>query len=144
MRRWHGWHKIGVGTGLEKYWKSNNVVIIFNNVKKWCYDLKCSTMFYFLIFCYICTIFVDWMMMMMNFFCRMIDIQKAFSLFSVQDHCQRFVPLLPLHRTRIEWKLFIKYVRFCIRPFSWHEQMSEIWIPQQTCMRWYSLTFTYY
>ena len=138
----------GIKLEWEQGWKNIEKLIMWSLYlimwKKWCYDLKCSAMLYFSIFCYISTIFVDWMIMMMNFFCRMIDIQKAFSLLSVQDHCQRFIPLLPLHRTRIEWKLFIKYVRFCIRPFSWHEQTSEIWIPQQTCMRWYSLTFTYY
>ena len=34
------------------------------------------------------------MMMMMNCFCGMVDRQKAFSLISSQDHCQRSSPLL--------------------------------------------------
>ena len=33
------------------------------------------------------------MMMMKNYFCRMIDQQKVLSLTSSQDHCQRFSPL---------------------------------------------------
>ena len=32
------------------------------------------------------------MMMMMNCFCGMVDWQKAFSLISSRDHCQRFSP----------------------------------------------------
>ena len=33
------------------------------------------------------------MMMMMNCFCGMVDRQKAFSLISSRDHCQRASPL---------------------------------------------------
>ena len=33
------------------------------------------------------------MMMMVNCFCGMVDRQKAFSLVSSRDHCQRFSPL---------------------------------------------------
>ena len=33
------------------------------------------------------------MMMMMKCFCGMVDQQKAFSLISSQDHCQRSSPL---------------------------------------------------
>ena len=36
---------------------------------------------------------VDVMVMMMNCFCGMADQQKAFSLISSQDHCQRSLPL---------------------------------------------------
>ena len=32
------------------------------------------------------------MMIMMNCFCGMVDQQKAFSLISSRDHCQRFSP----------------------------------------------------
>ena len=40
------------------------------------------------------------MMMMMNCFCGMVDRQKAFSLISSQDHCQRSSPLLIFNTLR--------------------------------------------
>ena len=34
----------------------------------------------------------NWLMMMMNCFCGMVDRRKAFSLISSRDHCQRSSP----------------------------------------------------
>ena len=41
------------------------------------------------------------MMMMINSFCGMVDQQKAFSLISSQDHCQRSSPLRISHMPRV-------------------------------------------
>ena len=31
---WHGWNKIGAGSGLEKYWKINDMINVFHEMKK--------------------------------------------------------------------------------------------------------------
>ena len=60
----------------------------FSVLESWCHGT--------LSFCRILTpMMMMMMMMMMNCFCVMVDWQKAFSLISSRDHCQKLSPYIP-------------------------------------------------